>query len=121
MNYGGFGSSLAVPSNGPQIQRSNSVGGSSFSSKFGGFTMAGTASKTVNKLTFNPVDQFRVSLSEVMGLKPNEHDKIYKNSVAGLNMPNQDYLKSKRGSVFHKAFDSGAQASTFVPPVHAKD
>ena len=83
--------------------------------------MAGTASKTVNKLTFNPVDQFRVSLSEVMGLKPNEHDKIYKNTVAGLNMPNQDYLKSKRGSVFHKAFDSGAQASTFVPPVHAKD
>ena len=76
MNYGGFGSSLAVPSNGPQIQRSNSVGGSSFSSKFGGFTMAGTASKTVNKLTFNPVDQFRVSLSEVMGLKPNEQNKI---------------------------------------------
>ena len=70
--------------------------------------MAGTASKTVNKMTFNPVDQFRVSLSEVMGLKPNEHDKIYKNTVAGLNMPNQDYLKSKRGSVFHKAFDSGA-------------
>lgn len=82
--------------------------------------MAGTASKTVNKMTFNPIDQFRLSLSEVMGLKPNEHDKLYKNSAAGINMP-QDYLKNKRGSVFNKAFDNHAQASIFVPPVHPKD
>lgn len=35
-------------------------------------------------------------------------------------MPNQDYLKNKRGSVFHKAFESGKDATSFVPPVHQK-
>ncbi len=36
-------------------------------------------------------------------------------------MPNLDYLKSKRGSVFHKAFESGGQVvKEFVPPVYPK-
>jgi cAMP-dependent protein kinase regulator len=40
--------------------------------------------------------------------------------MPGKNIPNQEYLKQKRGSVFHKAFECGSQAAKFVPPVHEK-
>lgn len=32
-----------------------------------------------------------------------------------------DYLKTKRMSVFHKAFESDKEAMVYVPPVHPKD
>ena len=36
-------------------------------------------------------------------------------------MPNADYLKNKRSSVFHKAFESsGSVVRDFVPPVYSK-
>ena len=41
------------------------------------------------------------------GLKPAEdYERIYRNSITSI-LPSQDYLKQKRSSVFHKAFDSG--------------
>ena len=123
MNYYGFGQNQILPKAEGTYVRSNSTGSAFGASKFGGFTMPGTNSRfTNNKLNFQAMEQFKHSLAEVLGGKPNEHtEKIYKNSTAGINMPNMDYLKTKRGSVFHKAFDDKQQLSTYVPPVHAKD
>ena len=81
---------------------------------FGGFKMPGTQVGFANKANFVPLDQFRTCLLSVMnaGLKPNEeYEKIYRNSTPNINLPSQEYLKNKRSSVFHKAFESGQQAA----------
>lgn len=56
------------------------------------------------------------------GQKPTaDYERIYRNSVPNANLPSMDYLQKKRSSVFHKAFETGQQAMSFVPPVHEKD
>lgn len=52
---------------------------------------------------------------------PEGFERIYRNSAANVNLPKLEYLKTKRPSVFHKAFDSGHQAQNYVPPVHPKE
>ena len=67
---------------------------------------------------FKPVDQFRISLNEVVKVKQN--NRIFNQTAPGF-IPNQEYLKEKRGSVFHKAFESDGKAiKDFVPPVYPK-
>jgi CRP-like cAMP-binding protein len=55
------------------------------------------------------------------GVKPAEdYERIYRNSIPNANLPSHDYLKTKRQSVFHKAFESGQQAQQYIAPVHPK-
>lgn len=67
---------------------------------------------------FKAVDQFRASLAEVT--KTNPKSRIFNQAAPGA-IPNADYLNRKRGSVFHKAFDSGAAIKDFVPPTYQKE
>lgn len=109
MNYGGFGQ-RRDPSNSGDSKQPESASPSAFGgSKFGGFKMPGASTVYGNKANFNPLDQFRSSMLSVLnaGLKPAEdYERIYRNSITS-SLPSQDYLKQKRSSVFHKAFDSG--------------
>lgn len=64
------------------------------------------------------MDYFRHSLAEVVKGKFNA--RIF-NHAAPSTIPDQAYLKRKRSSVFHKAFESSGQVMReFVPPVHQK-
>lgn len=70
---------------------------------------------------FVPKTQFLESLKEVFQLKEadqNQNTNIYL-SAAPATGPGADYLKQKRQSVFHKAFDKN-QIKNFKPPVHEK-
>jgi len=93
-NYGGFGHdkkrTASLPANAFQMQAKGS---------FSNFTMNQNAPEE-----FRAVEQFRISLAEVTTNKFNS--RIF-NQNALASTPNMDYLKSKRGSVFHKAFESG--------------
>ena len=66
---------------------------------------------------FKPIEQFRLSLAEVAQGKLNS--RVF-NQVAPGFTPNAEYLKSKRSSVFHRAFESSTAIKDFVPPVHPK-
>jgi hypothetical protein len=67
---------------------------------------------------WKPVEQFRLSLAEVGKGKVNS--RIFNQAAPGAT-PNAEYLNRKRGSVFHKAFESGAQvAKDFVAPTYPK-
>ena len=66
---------------------------------------------------FKPVDQFRRSLNEVVKSKANS--RIFNQAAPGF-MPNADYLKNKRSSVFHRAFQNDQSIKDFVAPVYPK-
>ena len=66
---------------------------------------------------FKPVDQFRRSLNEVVRSKANS--RIFNQAAPGF-APDAEYLKNKRSSVFHRAFQSDQQIKDFVAPVYPK-
>jgi len=73
------------------------------------------------------MEQFKQSLAEVINGKiddrPDANLSIKPENLPKLILatPNAAYLNTKRGSVFHRAFDSGGQAiKEFVPPVYPK-
>lgn len=78
MNYGGFGKRREEAK--PEGSSPSLFGGS----KFGGFQMPGASTVYGNKANFNPLDQFRSSMLQVLnaGLKPAEdYERIYRNSL----------------------------------------
>ena len=107
MNYGNFGADKKRTASLP-INNFVSKGSGSFTN----FTMNQNAPEE-----FKAVEQFRLSLAEVTTNKLN--NRIFNQSAAAAT-PNLDYLKSKRGSVFHKAFESGQAIKDFVPPTYPK-
>ena len=84
---------------------------------FAGFSMNQSTENLNNndKKVFKPVDQFRLSLNEVVRTRGNS--RIYNQAAPGFT-PNVEYLKNKRGSVFHRAFENDKAIKDFVPPVH---
>lgn len=120
MNYGGFGKPREPASADRAMVKQSVFGGGS---SFGAFKMPGS-SAVVGKPTFNAIEQFKNSLANVLaaGVKPAEdYERIYRNSIPNANLPSMDYLKTKRPSVFHRAFESGQQAQQYVAPVHPKE
>lgn len=98
MNYGGFG--------GNDKKRTSSLPSNNFT-PFG-----------ASQEAFKPVEQFRMSLAEVAKGKINS--RVFNQTAPGAT-PNADYLKTKRGSVFHKAFESSGQVlKDFVAPTYPK-
>lgn len=72
---------------------------------------------------FKPCEQFRISLAEVAKTNnTSSNSRLFNQAAPSFAPPmNADYLKNKRGSVFHKAFESGGQmVKDFVPPVYQK-
>lgn len=95
MNYGNFGADK---------KRTASLPVNNFVSKNSGSFSNFTMNQQNAPEEFKAVEQFRLSLAEVTTNKLN--NRIFNQSAAAAT-PNLDYLKSKRGSVFHKAFESG--------------
>lgn len=119
LNYGGFGKPRESLEENKQVFKGSVFG----ASKFGAFRMPGSPPNPMEK--FNPLTQLRSSLIYVLnavGKGSEDFERLfYRNSVPNKNMPPVEYLKAKRSSVFHKAFDSGQQAAQYVAPIHPKN
>ena len=81
---------------------------------------------TENKV-LKPIDQFRISLTEVStGKYKGPVGSVFGKAAGGpTSIPprnlKSNYLEKKRNSVFHKAFNSDSQQlKNFVPPVYVK-
>ena len=120
---GGFAvgrkSSPPINHNNSSPTKSQKGGGS-----FAGFSVPRTNNTNGNSLIgeekddFKPAESFRNSLAEVA--KGKLPSRIFNQAAPGA-MPSAEYLSNKRGSVFHKAFESGGQVvKDFVPPVYPK-
>ena len=116
MNYGGFGKK---PCEGQAF--GGYLGGTQQTetppSAFGSYSMQGKPIPNEQSSPFKPVEQFRTSLSEVA--RSNMHNlRLYQNAVPSA-MPDMAYLKTKRTSVFHRAFES-KDIENFKPPIYEK-
>lgn len=114
MNYGNFGADKKRTASLP----TNTFMPAPYPNKgsFAGFSMHQSSDHQQNH-EFKPVDQFRNSLNEVIRGRLNQ--RIFNQAKPGFT-PNAEYLKNKRGSVFHRAFESDAAIKDFVAPVYPK-
>ncbi len=88
------------------------------SSAFGNFSIKGASHGNDQQASFKPLEQFKLSLAEV-SRSSKESKWLYHNAPPN-SVPDKDYLKAKRTSVFHRAFESKDNVENFKAPIYEK-